>query len=134
IALDVEPYIVHPDAHAAGRRVDDALIRLMWNEKLHILSREAVALHDANGRIGHSFDGILEDGAPFLAKEMHALVDGLVGGWIEASATQHAEEIPVLAVDPLVEIDEPIRSEETRLNSSHVKISYAVFCLKKKKT
>src|SRR5690554_7200331 len=26
------------------------------------------------------------------------------------------------------------RSEETRLNSSHVRISYAVFCLKKKKT
>src|SRR5690606_15601065 len=26
---------------------------------------------------------------------------------------------------------EPLRSEETRLNSSHVKISYAVFCLKK---
>src|SRR5690606_41508988 len=26
------------------------------------------------------------------------------------------------------------RSEETRLNSSHVKISYAVFCLKKKNT
>src|SRR5690606_40339996 len=26
-----------------------------------------------------------------------------------------------------------VRSEETRLNSSHVKISYAVFCLKKKK-
>src|SRR5690606_39794955 len=26
------------------------------------------------------------------------------------------------------------RSESTRLNSSHVKISYAVFCLKKKKT
>ena len=26
-----------------------------------------------------------------------------------------------------------IRSEETRLNSSHITISYAVFCLKKKK-
>src|SRR5690554_7121002 len=26
-----------------------------------------------------------------------------------------------------------MRSEETRLNSSHVRISYAVFCLKKKK-
>src|SRR5690606_40529173 len=25
-----------------------------------------------------------------------------------------------------------VRSEDTRLNSSHVKISYAVFCLKKK--
>src|SRR5690606_41809328 len=27
-----------------------------------------------------------------------------------------------------------VRSEEQRLNSSHVKISYAVFCLKKKKS
>src|SRR5690606_39830271 len=30
-------------------------------------------------------------------------------------------------------IDQGPRSEEQRLNSSHVKISYAVFCLKKKK-
>src|SRR5690606_39436263 len=29
--------------------------------------------------------------------------------------------------------DAPIRSEEHSLNSSHVKISYAVFCLKKKR-
>src|SRR5207245_11373649 len=28
---------------------------------------------------------------------------------------------------------DPVRSEETRLNSSHGSISYAVFCLKKKK-
>src|SRR5690606_42106782 len=28
---------------------------------------------------------------------------------------------------------DPLRSEEHTLNSSHVKISYAVFCLKKKK-
>src|SRR5690349_23699730 len=28
---------------------------------------------------------------------------------------------------------EPVRSEEHTLNSSHVEISYAVFCLKKKK-
>src|SRR2546422_5496675 len=30
--------------------------------------------------------------------------------------------------------DDPHRSESTRLNSSHGYISYAVFCLKKKKT
>src|SRR5439155_6001987 len=30
-------------------------------------------------------------------------------------------------------LDRRQRSEETRLNSSHVAISYAVFCLKKKK-
>src|SRR5690606_40654089 len=29
---------------------------------------------------------------------------------------------------------EPVDRKSTRLNSSHVKISYAVFCLKKKKT
>src|SRR5690606_40930169 len=31
------------------------------------------------------------------------------------------------------DFDHHVRSESTRLNSSHVKISYAVFCLKKKK-
>src|SRR5690606_39966414 len=30
-------------------------------------------------------------------------------------------------------VDQPLDRKSTRLNSSHVKISYAVFCLKKKK-
>src|SRR6202041_2934899 len=34
--------------------------------------------------------------------------------------------------DRISEILSFIRSEDTRLNSSHVEISYAVFCLKKK--
>src|SRR5947209_14593992 len=33
----------------------------------------------------------------------------------------------------LIEALDAARSEETRLNSSHANISYAVFCLKKKK-
>src|SRR5690606_40003371 len=33
----------------------------------------------------------------------------------------------------LAELDEQVDRKSTRLNSSHVKISYAVFCLKKKK-
>src|SRR5579883_1603779 len=32
-----------------------------------------------------------------------------------------------------IEIADPVDRKSTRLNSSHVKISYAVFCLKKKK-
>src|SRR5690606_42010854 len=42
-----------------------------------------------------------------------------------------AERIALIAVlvQPLADIDR----KSTRLNSSHVKISYAVFCLKKKK-
>src|SRR5690606_41459399 len=34
---------------------------------------------------------------------------------------------------PPSRVRDGVRSEEQRLNSSHVKISYAVFCLKKKK-
>src|SRR3989442_7578375 len=40
--------------------------------------------------------------------------------------------------DPLVDVPDPRRDvrdrKSTRLNSSHVRISYAVFCLKKKKS
>src|SRR5690606_41635045 len=36
--------------------------------------------------------------------------------------------------EPLFELAEQQDRKSTRLNSSHVKISYAVFCLKKKKT
>src|SRR5690606_39397230 len=36
-------------------------------------------------------------------------------------------------VDFTIALYDEARSEGTRLNSSHVKISYAVFCLKKKK-
>src|SRR5690349_22203104 len=42
----------------------------------------------------------------------------------------------LLAVDSLVDVGDPhaLRDRKsTRLNSSHVEISYAVFCLKKKK-
>src|SRR5690606_41369273 len=39
-----------------------------------------------------------------------------------------------LTVRPVVHrVDAPVDRKSTRLNSSHVKISYAVFCLKKKK-
>src|SRR5688572_32131670 len=36
-------------------------------------------------------------------------------------------------VDPAVVLDDPTDRKSTRLNSSHSQISYAVFCLKKKK-
>src|SRR5699024_12445060 len=48
----------------------------------------------------------------------------------------HPKEDNTLLTLKAAQIDEDeyfARSEETRLNSSHVSISYAVFCLKKKK-
>src|SRR3712207_7409158 len=45
------------------------------------------------------------------------------------------EEIfgPVLSIIPFETEEEAIDRKSTRLNSSHANISYAVFCLKKKK-
>src|SRR5690606_40969656 len=44
-----------------------------------------------------------------------------------------ASAAPAEAKTPAVEVDPKVDRKSTRLNSSHVKISYAVFCLKKKK-
>src|SRR2546426_4298259 len=52
--------------------------------------------------------------------------------------SDHARRRVVARVDPGVEVgrrlqDAPADRKSTRLNSSHLVISYAVFCLKKKK-
>src|SRR2546426_7015841 len=52
------------------------------------------------------------------------------GGDEQAGAVGHDEEPGAERFDD----DEPGDRKSTRLNSSHLVISYAVFCLKKKKT
>src|SRR5438445_9137864 len=47
---------------------------------------------------------------------------------------QHAVAEMALALDPVGPYIDRIDRKSTRLNSSHANISYAVFCLKKKKT
>src|SRR5436305_12904426 len=44
-----------------------------------------------------------------------------------------ALESPDRAIPEELPVDPPTDRKSTRLNSSHVRISYAVFCLKKKK-
>src|SRR3712207_8432780 len=49
----------------------------------------------------------------------------------------HGKDILLLLTERLSierHIEQPIDRKSTRLNSSHANISYAVFCLKKKKT
>src|SRR5690606_40281133 len=62
---------------------------------------------------------------------------GLLATTSVAEASVDFIQIP-LADDPYVlAVPDTVRLEDrksTRLNSSHVKISYAVFCLKKKRT
>src|SRR5690606_40730160 len=61
----------------------------------------------------------------------------LTGRAILGQVSHHGEPIrgedgmPLSVWEPIVPLDQDRKS--TRLNSSHVKISYAVFCLKKKR-
>src|SRR2546426_6349007 len=59
-------------------------------------------------------------------------------GWLHAYGGVYALQVAVLDVllDPAANFDERLLlgdRKSTRLNSSHLVISYAVFCLKKKK-
>src|SRR5690606_41438197 len=65
------------------------------------------------------------------------------GAWSSLFLKKHGITIPQLAVKATVAATQPLPEfhagaaaekdrKSTRLNSSHVKISYAVFCLKKK--
>src|SRR3712207_8080870 len=57
-----------------------------------------------------------------------AVLGGYLSVWHEPAAA--AEGIG--SEDSTFRVGEDARSEDTRLNSSHANISYAVFCLKKK--
>src|SRR5690606_41659792 len=62
------------------------------------------------------------------ASETHSLQPG-TSAWSGFGLTTQEPELDPAALDPAGEISD---RKSTRLNSSHVKISYAVFCLKKK--
>src|SRR5258708_24320615 len=62
-----------------------------------------------------------------------AALDGDIGArHLIASYPEAVTEVPLAGNAALVDVDTPDR-KSTRLNSSHQIISYAVFCLKKKK-
>src|SRR5690606_42038151 len=66
-----------------------------------------------------------DDPAAYARRQLEQLSDSQ-----PLQATEALGETGPLVGD---EVDPGARSEEHSLNSSHVKISYAVFCLKKKK-
>src|SRR3712207_7453971 len=64
-------------------------------------------------------------------KQVHALVQGTVGGVVAVAQIALAVQVPGKHLGIL--IYRAVDRKSTRLNSSHANISYAVFCLKKKK-
>src|SRR5690554_951051 len=102
---------------AAGATVDD-------DRPAHSLHGYFLRPGDATKPISFEVE-ILRDGRSFSARRTHAIQNGKPILSMIASF-QEAQEGPEHSVTM------PDR-KSTRLNSSHVRISYAVFCLKKKK-
>src|SRR5690554_7407626 len=82
-------------------------------------------------------DYVIDYGAVFLPRvsALFQIANGLTsrigGGFGYKTPTIFTEESERIQYQNVMPIDEDRKS--TRLNSSHVRISYAVFCLKKKK-
>src|SRR5207302_2144623 len=103
-----------------------------------------VTLNEA--ALGGVYRGLAEAGR--LVPRDFSITGIAAGRWAETMTPQltaadvPASELGRLAVDLLVErLEHPAAAQlrcrdrkSTRLNSSHVKISYAVFCSKKKKS
>src|SRR5439155_7506345 len=140
--------------HAIAAPVPGELVRLASLRRF-VTFDEHVVVHLVDAR-GYRFSRAIERGVErlsvmprevLLRRRVVRLEGRDVGPPLEVMAELVGQRVPGLAapieVAPLearesreravVQHDPGLRSEEHRLNSSHVAISYAVFCLKKKK-
>src|SRR5690606_41897155 len=93
-----------------------------------------LSLHDALPIFGGTLEG--KSDISIYASVLPAGAEQWGGPQRLSFDPDHSEQNPVLFNDPtgrlwLFHTSQPSDRKSTRLNSSHVKISYAVFCLKK---
>src|SRR3712207_7432235 len=73
------------------------------------------------------------DQAERVAERLGELEPGLDEALVDRLAAVVERELRLRAPDGLEDLQVRVDRKSTRLNSSHANISYAVFCLKKKK-
>src|SRR5699024_2306305 len=78
--------------------------------------------------------GLAADPNILLMDEPFGAVDPIVRAELQRELQRLQHELRKTIVFVTHDIDEALDRKSTRLNSSHVSISYAVFCLKKKST
>src|SRR2546422_8477676 len=79
------------------------------------------------------FRSLSVEGDTVTAEQAELIRKGAVGGLLNLTGVDATRRVQRLAVDQS-RLKIPLDRKSTRLNSSHGYISYAVFCLKKKKT
>src|SRR5690554_7207896 len=89
--------------------------------KLQMSVRGHKLLKDKQDELVHSYISIVNE-TRTLREEVDLLFSDVLGVFVKMKQKK-----------ALVDIYEMLDRKSTRLNSSHVRISYAVFCLKKKK-
>src|SRR5690606_41144175 len=120
----------------AGRRVDPAL-RLGRRHALHAMHAGLELEPRVRALADDPADDLLVSAVLAFARAQHLDAPALVLGVSAVHPKEIAgEKRRLVAAGPGADLEEQVRvvdRKSTRLNSSHVKISYAVFCLKKKK-
>src|ERR1035438_10343006 len=81
----------------------------MWNEEIDIGSSHAVAFEDFVAGLGHFSDRKFENSLTILMNVVHFLVDGFVGGRIEAAASRHVERDAARTIHFVEEVDQSER-------------------------
>src|SRR5205807_4729335 len=105
----------------------------VWFEDEELAAR---AIESPTGLLAHLSRGFGRDGLWYEGENYHlfALRGFLTGAaWARAAGVDLGEEPALGRLEAALLAPALTRSESTRLNSSHLVISYAVFCLKKKK-
>src|SRR5438874_7309063 len=73
---------------------------------------------------------------PYTTLFRSLLIELIEGDWASVGSSEQSEtpaHLPLFFVNSISRVGSCSDRKSTRLNSSHVEISYAVFCLKKKK-
>src|SRR5690606_33248294 len=118
-----------PEGHAVGLVVDAVGIQAMQVAEHGVAHQFGVQRGDAVDTMGAQKSQVAHAHAAALVlfDQRHGAQQGEI---VNVLGAQHVD---VVRVDQINDLHVP-GQQATRLNSSHVKISYAVFCLKKKKT
>src|SRR5208282_3777170 len=78
----------------------------MRDEGINLAALNVVAFENLFAEQRHLPHRELEDRSSILVNEMHLLVDGIVTGWIQASAAWHVQRLATRSVDFVQKVDE----------------------------